>query len=317
MEFIISIVVLILFLRFINKLLISKKKKKSHNKVKINLDPNTPIKISKEKLDEDNKTDFEKKKLELDIIKVKKSLEEIRKTNNFEKTNINFGDMSLDFNFQKKLDIRRKKDTKDYITETNKTEKIVVNKNYNRDRKLPYKLFYKSIPPYLNFKSIHKFYHFTDVKNLKSIIQQGGLYSWYGLESRQINSFLSSNQLSRELDTRYNLQDYIRLSFGSYHPMSSRLIHQEGKKLVWLEISLEVACFEETLFSDINATDNNVKIGNSLDFLKTIDLDVFKYQYRDLDYNAKKKYQAEILVKKFLPIKYITNIDTLRKEQNL
>jgi hypothetical protein len=194
--------------------------------------------------------------------------------------------------------------------------KIIQKKIYNKE-KVSYKLLHKNIIPYLNFKGIYKFYHFTDVKNLKSIIQHGGLYSWYGLEARQINSSLSSNQLSRELDTRYNLQDYIRLSFGSYHPMSSRLIHQERKELVWLEISLEVACFEQTLFSDINATDNNVKIEESLDFLKTIDLDVFKHQYRDLDYNAKKKYQAEILVKKFLPIKYITNIDTLRKEKNL
>ena len=200
-----------------------------------------------------------------------------------------------------------------------KTNNKIIQKKVYNEEKVFYKSLHKNIIPYLNFKGVYKFYHFTDVKNLKSIIQYGGLYSWYGLETRQINSFLSSNQLSHELDTRYNLQDYIRLSFGSYHPMSSRLIHQEGKKLVWLEISLEVACFEQTLFSDINATDNNVKIGDSLDFLKTIDLDVFKYQYqyRDLDYNAKKKYQAEILVKKFLPIKYITNIDTLRKEQNL
>ena len=221
---------------------------------------------------------------------------------------------------EKQKDTLKPQQTK---TEDKPTVNIFENKNqtvqkqiYNEE-KVFYKSLYKNIIPYLNFKGIYKFYHFTDVKNLKSIIQHGGLYSWYGLEARQINSSLSSNQLSRELDTRYNLQDYIRLSFGSYHPMSSRLIHQEGKKLVWLEISLEVACFEETLFSDINATDNNVQIGNSLDFLKTIDLDVFKYQYRDLDYNAKKKYQAEILVKKFLPIKYITNIDTLRKEQNL
>ena len=75
--------------------------------------------------------------------------------------------------------------------------------------------------------------------------------------------------------------------------------------MIWLEISLEVACLKETLFSDKNATDNNVKIGDSFDFLKTLDLDIFKYQYRDLDYQGKKKYQSEILVKSFLPIKYI------------
>jgi hypothetical protein len=99
--------------------------------------------------------------------------------------------------------------------------------------------------------------------------------------------------------------------------MSSRLIYQEKKELIWLEISLEVAFLKETLFSNMNATDNNVKIGHSLDFLKTIDLSVLQSQYKNLDFNDKKKYQAEILVKSFLPIKYITNIDTLRWEYSL
>lgn len=223
-------------------------------------------------------------------------------------------------NLKKQNNSLKPKKTKDEFRQTTdivKNNNKIVQKQIYYEEKLLYKSLYKNILPYLNFKGIYKFYHFTDIKNLKSIIEHGGLYSWYGLETKKITSSLSSNQLSRELDTRYNLQDYIRLSFGSYHPMSSRLIHQERKELVWLEISLEVAYFEETLFSDINATDNNVKIGNSLAFLKTIDLDIFKHQYRDLDYYGKKKYQSEILVKKFLPIKYITNINTLCKEKNL
>lgn len=235
-------------------------------------------------------------------------------------------------NFKKNLKSKKqniKNDSVEQISEQFEKQKdeieLIIDTTDNKDIKeqvyyednISYKLLHKNIIPYLNFRGIYKFYHFTDVKNLKSIIKYGGLYSWYGLETRNIASSLSSNQLSRELDTRYNLQDYIRLSFGSYHPMSSRLIYQEQKKLVWLEISLEIACFEETLFSNINATDNNVKIGNNLDFLKDMDLDVFKCQYRDLDYYGKKKYQAEILVKNFLPIKYITNINTLYKRNSL
>ena len=180
-----------------------------------------------------------------------------------------------------------------------------------------YKYLYKNIIPYLKSKNIHKFYHFTDERNLKSIIMHGGLYSWYGLQKMKIHSYLSSNQLSRNLDVKYKLENYVRLSYVNYHPMSSRVMYQEHKKIVWLEISLEVACLKETLFSNMNATDNNVLIGDDLDFLKTIDFNVFRYNYKDLDYKGKKRYQAEILVKDFIPIDYITNINTLYKEKNL
>ncbi len=75
---------------------------------------------------------------------------------------------------------------------------------------------------------------------------------------------------------------------------------------------MDVACWDSTLFSDINATDNNVKVDGNFNFLKTLDLDIFKKEYRDLDPIGKKRYQAEILVKDFLPIKYIKNIDILK-----
>ncbi len=175
-----------------------------------------------------------------------------------------------------------------------------------------YKKLYKSIPIYLESKGIQQFYHFTDIRNLESIIQNGGLYSWYGIQKKGISSLLSSNDLSRQLDVNHKLQDYIRLAFHSYHPMSTRLIYEENKDLIWLEIDVDVACWESTLFSDINATDNNVKVDGDFDFLKTLDLNIFKYEYRDLDLSGKKKYQAEVLVKEFLPIKYIKNIDILR-----
>jgi len=158
------------------------------------------------------------------------------------------------------------------------------------------------------------FYHFTDEKNLESIIKNGGLYSWKGLENKQINASLSSDELSRQLDSQKNLQDYIRLSFTDYHPMSTKVEKEDGKKLIWLEIDLEVALWESTLFSDINATDNNVTVKGNFDFLKTIDFGIFKQRYNTLDTLEKKKYQAEILVKDFLPIKYIKNIDILKEK---
>lgn len=176
------------------------------------------------------------------------------------------------------------------------------------------KEMYRNIPIFLRTKEINKFYHFTDIKNLDSIIEQGGLYSWAGLEKENIEAHLSSNELSRQLDVRYNLEDYVRLSFVDYHPMSTRVEKNDDKKLIWLEIDLDVALWESTLFSDKNATDNNVKFDDSFDFLKTLDFSIFRQQYNNLDYLGKKKYQAEILVKDFLPIKYIKNIDELKEK---
>jgi len=177
-----------------------------------------------------------------------------------------------------------------------------------------YKPLYKNILPYLASKNILKLYHFTDVQNLETIIENGGLYSWKGLENKGINASLSSNELSRQLDTQKNLQDYIRLSFADYHPMSTKVEKDNGKKLVWLEIDLEVALLETTLFSDMNATDNTVTVKGDFGFLKTLDFSVFKQRYSNLDSLQKKKYQAEILIKNFLPIKYIKNIDILKEK---
>lgn len=165
---------------------------------------------------------------------------------------------------------------------------------------------------FFNSKGIDSLYHFTDVSNLESIIKNGGLYSWKGLENIRINASLSSNELSRQLDTQRNLQNYIRLSFTDYHPMSTKVEKEDGKNLVWLKIDLDVALWENTLFSDINATDNNVTVNGDFDFLKTLDFDIFRQRYNNLDILEKKKYQAEILVKDFLPIKYIKNINSLK-----
>jgi len=169
---------------------------------------------------------------------------------------------------------------------------------------------------FLKSKGIDSFYHFTDIDNLESIVEEGGLYSWRGLEDKYIKASLSSNELSRQLDIERNLQNYIRLSFTDYHPMSTKVEIKDGKKLVWLEIDLDVALWKSTLFSDINATDSNVMVKGDFDFLKTFDFDIFKQKYNTLDTLEKKKYQAEILVKDFLPIKYIKNIHTVNKPKS-
>ena len=153
-------------------------------------------------------------------------------------------------------------------------------------------------------ENIQCFYHFTDIKNLKNICQNG-LFSREYLENNDISSKLGGNMDSRNLDARKKLLNYIRLSFCSDHPMSYRL-HQNGYQLVLLKISIDIVDKIPVLFSKINATDNNVVIKKTLEH---IDFSSVKRTYvKKIDPDFK-THQAEILVLNHIPAQYILNLD--------
>ena len=103
---------------------------------------------------------------------------------------------------------------------------------------------------------ITKLYHFTDFDNLESIIQNGGLYSWADCRDKVIKiPKPGSSGPSRSLDERDHLEHYVRLSFVEDHPMKFVAMNEERiSNPVVLEIDLEVALWEDTLYSDRNAT---------------------------------------------------------------
>ena len=162
----------------------------------------------------------------------------------------------------------------------------------------------------LNDNSINCFYHFTSAENLDSIRKYGGLYSWWSLEQRNINvPFLGGKGVGQDLDRKYGLQDYVRLSFCDDHPMQYKH-RQDGVQLILLQIDTEVATWRDTLFSDINATDNDHQCGGTLADLQKVNFEAVKKHYvsrGDADF---KPHQAEILVKTFIPVNYIKNIDS-------
>lgn len=161
----------------------------------------------------------------------------------------------------------------------------------------------------LRENSIYKFYHFTDRANLNSIREKGGLYSWHYCDNN--NVFIpktGGDTLSRELDKRHKLHDYVRLSFCDDHPMQFRL-SQSGYNLVVLEVKIDVAFFETTRFSDINAADKGHNQGASLEDLKRVKFTATKRNYVRKDDPDFKFHQAEIMVKSWIPIEYITNIN--------
>lgn len=157
---------------------------------------------------------------------------------------------------------------------------------------------------------VTKLYHFTDRDNLESIISHGGLYSWADCEEKGIRIRKpGGGDLSRQLDMRDGLQRYVRLGFTDDHPMKYVAMN-DGRisNPVVLEIDLEPVLWHNTLYADRNATKTGAKVGGSQSDLRAIRFDVLRSRYFDLDDDDRKYYQAEVLVKNFIPLKYIRNI---------
>jgi len=155
------------------------------------------------------------------------------------------------------------------------------------------------------------FYHITEASNIPLIKQRKGLYSWSYLESHGMKiPFPGGDTLSRGLDRDKGLEDYVKLSLCKSHPMAYRFHkHSNGQaKLVLLKIKVDVALFESTLFSDINVANKNAKIGDNLHFIEN----GFDFNAIRLDWcygDTSELSQAEVMVKTFIPVKYIVNLD--------
>lgn len=159
---------------------------------------------------------------------------------------------------------------------------------------------------------ITKLYHFTDFDNLESIIKHGGLYSWKDCEEKGIKiPKPGSSGPSRSLDERDHLEHYVRLSFAEDHPMKFVAMN-EGRisNPVVLEIDIEPALWKDSLYADRNATRSGAIVGGDFANLMTIRFGLFNrmMKYFDMTDEAKMHYQAEVLVKNFIPLKYIKNI---------
>ena len=169
---------------------------------------------------------------------------------------------------------------------------------------------YKAV---LDEQKIAKLYHFTDRDNLESIIKNGGLYSWMDCERKGIKiAKPGGGSLSRQLDSGRNLEDYVRVSFTTQHPMMF-VAMKDGRisNPVVLEIDPEVILWKGTCYSDMNATTHKIRpnIGEGISDFKKIHFQSVKaHKHFDLPEEEQPYFQAEILVKNFIPLEYIKNI---------
>jgi hypothetical protein len=164
----------------------------------------------------------------------------------------------------------------------------------------------------LNHYGISKLYHFTDKNNLTSIIENKGLFSWFYCLEKGIDIINpGGNELSRELDYRKNLHNYVRVSFTRNHPMMFAE-HNRFKENVILEIDPKVIYLRDTKFSDKNAAKKDAFIGEDLDDFKNIKFDLFRHpNHFNLSENDKPFYQGEILINECVALEYILNMNEL------
>jgi len=151
----------------------------------------------------------------------------------------------------------------------------------------------------LRDNGIVKLYHFTDVSNLESV-RKHGLVSWVKLETMDVKATMNSSALSRDLDARKNLANYVRLSFCKKHPMMYIAL-KEGRinRPVLLEIKLEVVSREGVLFCSFNAAATTANPSNDP---SVIYFDVVKMpSAASLPPARRKFYQGEVLVPAQVP----------------
>jgi hypothetical protein len=166
----------------------------------------------------------------------------------------------------------------------------------------------KAIHDYLVTKGIKYFYHFTERNKLPSIIKQGGIISYKKcLDLGIVIPSTGDMSKSRDVDASFDLQDYVRVSYCRYLPKIAERKLDEDKDWVLLRISTEVAELEETLFTDMEATQKEHHHGAQYEDLLKVNIEATQRPVTELDPEFWQN-QAEVMIKDRIPMKYILNI---------
>ena len=173
-----------------------------------------------------------------------------------------------------------------------------------------YKSSREEIRRYLKENGIQYLYHFTEKDRIESIIKYGGLLSFKRCLDEGITMPVRKDMaLTRDIDARMDLEDYVRTSFCSRLPKIKER-QSEGAELVLLKIDPEVALFDDTLYTDVEATQPNLKCGGEMGDLRRVNIQATKKVLsnpEDADYWER---QAEVLIKGFIPLQYIKNVNS-------
>jgi hypothetical protein len=161
------------------------------------------------------------------------------------------------------------------------------------------------------FHRVGWLYHFTDERNLQSIVDRGGLWSTAKLREMGVNFHPGGNQHSLDADEMFGMDDYVHLCFSKKHPMAY-LAQKDGRieKLQWIYVEDPSAVFE------IDGVRYCAEVSNksgaelhSIDHARENFDETALFDYHDwsIDDNFARRRVAEkceILVPDHLPLKY-------------
>ena len=104
------------------------------------------------------------------------------------------------------------------------------------------------------------------------------MYSWHYCLINDIEIPVpGGDELSRSLDRRHNLQNYVRVCFTRNHPMMYIALKQGRiSNPVILEIDTEVILWKKSKYSNKNETRNDVSIGNEISDFRHIRFEIAK-----------------------------------------
>jgi hypothetical protein len=159
-------------------------------------------------------------------------------------------------------------------------------------------------------------YHFTDVRNLPSILATGGLLPWAELKRRGIEVLApGGNDWSHDADARYGMDAYVHLCFIDNHPMEY-VARKNGhiEQTRFLKISPEILQTPGLKFSPGVSNKADVPIfdlEHALSEMKPdFDIILNKHDFKDPAVQARlqpaRKY--ELLVPDIVPAKLIRNL---------
>lgn len=148
------------------------------------------------------------------------------------------------------------------------------------------------------------FHHVTDQSNIDSIESNGLCSLKYCINNGiKINCYGSSS-VSREIDKHKGTDNYVKLYLFKNDPQIYKYIQQRIPDPCILHIDSRIVYLKTTIFSNINSTDNNAIIGNDINNFNKINFQLLK----DNNLYDKKLLQAEILIRTWVPCKFIRNL---------
>ena len=171
--------------------------------------------------------------------------------------------------------------------------------------------------PQMSLDTISTLYHFTDQRNLASVRELGGLYSWARLQEMGVEVVApGGNEWSHDADAMKGLDAYVHLCFRDHHPMEYRA-RTEGRivKPVYLRIDPAILEIEGVMCTNDVSNKYGVELYSIDDAAELIDFEVLcTYQDSNDPETNRRLRQAEkceILVPDVVPISLIRNIPSV------